>query len=649
MAGIFISYRRKDTGDFWAKRLAQVLAREFGGHQVFFDLASIAKGIDFEKKVQEAIQESVIVLIVIGQDFLRQEGKTGRPRIFEEDDPVRFEIKTALEHGKRIYPVLTDNTPMVSKETLPNDIRPLATRNALLLDKESDLAEIVAELSPFLHGGASVYTIGDRKFFKSDSDPSILYPKARTAWTVKLIETGWLADDRYGPGNLCHPKFPNYRFRFDLERGALLLESKKWKRRTRLSWSIKSIFPLIQPFASKDFGIGLPERLRRAATNPEGFLEEEGVIKKSGLRQYKKEGIPKPVLTLTSSFLSGTETQLADARMKARATRAAIKGEISIELVGQLFGSPGNCITFHPGGNLLAVAGQDIHLWNLDPGVTKPEILKGHTEVVTSLAFSRDGRLASSSYDHTIRIWDIAHRSEPMQIKRPGIFRKFHHTWRNTIHQLTWSADGRWIAGGVEDKDIPIWDSTTGKLHLQIPSQKVNNPARVAFHPTDPWLVTDNQDKKLGVYEQESGECISTIPVPFYAEGLAFSPDGSILAVSFFREPIHLFHFPSGQKLGQLLGHDPTGTDQLSTRICGLGFSADSRWLATIGTDERLLIWDVPQRKAAGEYLWRHNFSTSSGFPGLSWSPLISLLALPVDGGQVYILSIGPPDELQNK
>jgi predicted NACHT family NTPase len=35
--------------------------------------------------------------------------------------------------------------------------------------------------------------------------------------------------------------------------------------------------------------------------------------------------------------------------------------------------------------------------------------LEGHTKGVTSLAFSPDGKtLASGSYDHSVRIWDLA-------------------------------------------------------------------------------------------------------------------------------------------------------------------------------------------------------------------------------------------------
>lgn len=62
-------------------------------------------------------------------------------------------------------------------------------------------------------------------------------------------------------------------------------------------------------------------------------------------------------------------------------------------------------VAISPDGNTFASAiNKEIKLWNLSNG-QEVDILPGHTDLVRSLAFSRDGKLVSGSEDNTIRIW----------------------------------------------------------------------------------------------------------------------------------------------------------------------------------------------------------------------------------------------------
>ena len=62
-----------------------------------------------------------------------------------------------------------------------------------------------------------------------------------------------------------------------------------------------------------------------------------------------------------------------------------------------------------PNGKYLASAGEDkaVKLWDLAEGKLI-HTFEGHTDVVWSLSFSREGTvLASGSADHTVRLWDV--------------------------------------------------------------------------------------------------------------------------------------------------------------------------------------------------------------------------------------------------
>src|SRR4029079_9988147 len=100
---LFISYRRSDA-ERCARALYEALKARFGEARLFFDTANIPFGEDFRRIVRERIRRSAVVLVVTGpvwDDALNERG----PRLGQEDDPVRFELTTALESGRRIVPV----------------------------------------------------------------------------------------------------------------------------------------------------------------------------------------------------------------------------------------------------------------------------------------------------------------------------------------------------------------------------------------------------------------------------------------------------------------------------------------------------------------------------------------------------------------
>ncbi|HEY1279398.1 MAG TPA: toll/interleukin-1 receptor domain-containing protein [Acidimicrobiales bacterium] len=158
---VFLSYRRDDTGGR-AGRLFDLFVARFGPRNVFQDVNAVAPGLDFTAQVEAAIAASEVVLVVIGPNWLGDASGDGNRRIDEAGDFVRQEVSQALAAGIRVVPVLVDGASLPVAEDLPDDLAPLAHRQAVTLRDVSWHTD-VNDLIRRLEGEQSVTTPRNRR------------------------------------------------------------------------------------------------------------------------------------------------------------------------------------------------------------------------------------------------------------------------------------------------------------------------------------------------------------------------------------------------------------------------------------------------------------------------------------------------------
>lgn len=136
-SGIFISYRREDKRDF-ARVLYERLARHIEEQQIFMDVDSIELGLDFVEAINQRLAQCSLMLVVIGNQWLNCIDSSGRRRLDDPDDFVRLELQTALTRPDvRVIPILVDGAKAPVSTDLPESLRPLARRNALIMTHEN--------------------------------------------------------------------------------------------------------------------------------------------------------------------------------------------------------------------------------------------------------------------------------------------------------------------------------------------------------------------------------------------------------------------------------------------------------------------------------------------------------------------------------
>jgi hypothetical protein len=158
MPGVFISYRRKDT-DGHAGRLAEDLRSRYGEERVFIDVDSIGGGVDFEQRIEHALDGSDVAFVLIGEHWLGR--RAGAPaRIEESGDWVRREVATVLRRPDvTVVPVLVEGAPLPGAAELPPDLERLPRLQAGELSTREwqynleRLCEIVERAEPSVAGG----------------------------------------------------------------------------------------------------------------------------------------------------------------------------------------------------------------------------------------------------------------------------------------------------------------------------------------------------------------------------------------------------------------------------------------------------------------------------------------------------------------
>jgi WD40 repeat protein len=232
---------------------------------------------------------------------------------------------------------------------------------------------------------------------------------------------------------------------------------------------------------------------------------------------------------------------------------------------------------------LISARGEKIKIWDATSG-KEVRTLRGHTQPVTALAFSEDGkRLASSSMDETVRIWD-PDLGETLFVYRG-------HT--GVVDGVSFRPDGKFVACVGGDGTVRVWDATASQNARQIPGTQSFNGC-VALSPDGRSIACLQAPIQpcLVVIDAATGRrqrLLKAFPLQpkIPAGALAFSADSRLLASALDHE-VQVWDVATGAERARF-----TGVADLYQHSAA--FSPDGARLAFTAENTSIEVWDIKE------------------------------------------------------
>lgn len=237
-------------------------------------------------------------------------------------------------------------------------------------------------------------------------------------------------------------------------------------------------------------------------------------------------------------------------------------------------------LAYSPDGKMAISGSRDNHLilWDVESGQIIRQ-LEGHTDWVWDVAFNPDGKQAlSASQDKTLILWDV----ETGEVIR----RLEGHT--DAVRSLAFSSDGTQALSGSADKTLILWDMNTGKSIRQFTSDA---PVyTVAFSKTGFTALSGGDSPVLTVWNVQAGEPLIRLGEDGKGHssqiwGVAYTPDESAIVSASDDGTLILWSFETAQPLRRFIGHN--------SRVTSLSLSPDGKMVVSGSEDNSVIVWDT--------------------------------------------------------
>jgi len=223
---------------------------------------------------------------------------------------------------------------------------------------------------------------------------------------------------------------------------------------------------------------------------------------------------------------------------------------------------------------------KSLKLWDVATG-NLLRTFEGHTNAISSVALSPDGRTAlSGSWDHTIKLWDLASGQEIRTLRGH----------MELVTSVDYAPDGQTaLSAGGADKTVRLWDLASGK-EIRTLSGHTDWVSSVAYAPDGRTAISGSWDHTIKVWDLASGQTIRTLSGhKANIHAVAFMPDGHTVLSAADDGTIKIWDILDHREPRTCAGH--------IAAVMSVAGSPDGRTVLSSGNDRTVRIWDAATGK----------------------------------------------------
>jgi dipeptidyl aminopeptidase/acylaminoacyl peptidase len=196
------------------------------------------------------------------------------------------------------------------------------------------------------------------------------------------------------------------------------------------------------------------------------------------------------------------------------------------------------------------------------------------------ISFSPNGRLLAAGGDGQAYLWNLVTGHHLITLDDPG----------DGAGAEAFSPDRKLLADGDSVLNrVDLWDTVTGRHAATLTAPGPGGIDGVAFSPNGQLLAAGDNNKHVYVWDMATGDLTLTLANASIDGGVAFSPNGRVLAAAGITGSgglTHLWKVSTGQEIGTL--RDPGGQN-----VNAVAFSSNGKVLATGDSDGSVYEFDT--------------------------------------------------------